>query len=136
PKVDPGGACAAGRECKSGFCADKVCCDRACTEPCEACTKALRGSGVDGTCGVVAADTNPRSTCVKDSGWPGSCLADGLCDGASTKCRTFTPSGVTCGVSSCTAGSVTKQKCNGTGTCQALSSTCTPYLLCNSTGTD
>ena len=52
-----------GNECASGHCADGVCCDVSCdTDGCVACTASYKGSGVDGTCGPVAAGTCPTTS--------------------------------------------------------------------------
>jgi len=134
PKRAAGGVCTAGRECTSGFCADKVCCDRACTDPCEVCTAAGKGAGSDGTCGVVPADTDPRSACPADPAYPFSCKADGMCDGASTKCRVFAKVGTKCGTTTCEAGVIKGELCNAGGTCLPTSSSCAPYATCDSDG--
>lgn len=67
-----GDACSAGAQCTSGFCVDGVCCDSACSGLCQACTMAKKGSGSDGTCGVVAVGSDPDAEC-----------GSGGCDGVS-----------------------------------------------------
>src|SRR5262249_20961914 len=46
---DGGEPCTDGAQCGSGFCADGVCCDRACGGPCDVCAKSV-GAFVDGAC--------------------------------------------------------------------------------------
>src|SRR5207244_1496948 len=59
-------ACGGVQECVSGFCVDLVCCDAACSGICAACTSAKKGGGSDGTCGNVAAGTDPDDDCVDE----------------------------------------------------------------------
>jgi hypothetical protein len=70
-----GTACSVGTECSLGFCADAVCCDKACTDPCKSCNLAGK-AGVcsdaplgfaDPAClpGVPVCQTG---TCVADGG--------------------------------------------------------------------
>lgn len=73
-----GTPCDLGDVCTSGFCVDGVCCDVACEGPCLSCSAAGKGGGDDGTCGPVAADTDPRDDCL-DSG--AACQDNGVCDG-------------------------------------------------------
>src|SRR5262249_41336211 len=47
--VPNGGACTASGECASRSCVNGMCCDTACTGPCQVCTKA-EGAAADGTC--------------------------------------------------------------------------------------
>jgi MYXO-CTERM domain-containing protein len=121
-----GAACVAGHECLSGFCVDGVCCDAACTSGCDACTAAKKGSGVDGTCDHVAADTDPNNVCSPDIAYPTSCKEDGMCDG-SGRCRKYAKIGIACGATSCTAGTVTGKTCDGGGGCSATPKPCAPY---------
>ncbi len=125
-------ACTANRECASGVCADGVCCDRACTAGCEACSAAKKGSGADGVCGPVAADTDPKNACVRDSLYPNNCGADGLCNGAGA-CRTVAAAGTVCGASTCTSGSTVARTCNSIGLCQTTSTSCAPYACASAT---
>jgi hypothetical protein len=77
-----GTACVSPGQCLSGNCPaqDSVCCDLPCDGLCYACTAAKKGSGANGTCGFVAAATDPdlecnNTKCCSGSGTcvPGSC---------------------------------------------------------------
>jgi hypothetical protein len=124
--------CSVGADCASGFCVDGICCDTACTGPCVACTAKMKGGGADGTCGSVAASTNPRGACAKDSGYPTSCKGDGLCDGAGA-CRAYAPKDTVCGAAVCTAGEAKGSLCDGAGKCGVSSALCAPFV-CDSAG--
>jgi len=128
--LDPGAACTRNTQCKSGFCVDSVCCDKECAGPCDACTAAKKGSGADGTCAAVAADTDPKDRCPVGTG---ACAADGQCDGAGN-CRSFAKAGTACGATTCSGGVVVGKVCKGdSATC--LDSTgikCAPYA-CDAT---
>jgi len=112
--LDPGAACTRTAQCKSGFCVDGVCCDKACSAKCEACTAAKKGSGTDGTCDQVAADSDPDNECAVATG--DACGAPGTCDGVAG-CRTHAKSGTVCGATSCVDGKVAGKVCNGAGAC-------------------
>ena len=129
---DVGSPCVRNAQCKTDACADGVCCDRACTGPCEACTATRKGSGTDGTCSNVAAGTDPRDRCAADSS-PGSCASDGMCDGSGT-CRLYRLKGTPCGVTACTSGTVAGKTCSGAGTCDTAATPCAPYR-CDASGT-
>ncbi len=133
PKADNGAACSGATFCKSGNCVDGVCCDKPCAGACEACTATLKGSGADGACGNVAVDTDPKSKCPLDPGYPVSCKADGLCDGAGA-CRAFAKASTACGTTTCTDGKVSGQLCNGAGTCAAATATSCGAYRCDATG--
>ncbi|WP_437683356.1 Kelch repeat-containing protein [Sorangium sp. So ce131] len=58
-QMPDGSACATAAECRSGFCADGVCCDRPCTiYLCEACAD-HRGASADGVCTPLHPDYPP-----------------------------------------------------------------------------
>jgi hypothetical protein len=59
--------CAAGNQCNSGSCTDGVCCNTACAGQCQACTAVKKGSGLDGTCGNIAAGADPDNECAGTS---------------------------------------------------------------------
>ncbi|MBL8718019.1 MAG: SBBP repeat-containing protein [Myxococcales bacterium] len=124
--LDLGATCSRNDQCKTAFCADGVCCDKACGGACEACTAAKKGKGSDGACEPVAAGSDPKDACVADSGFPTSCKADGLCDGAGA-CRVYAPSGTACGDSTCASGIASGKTCNGAGGCDATPKSCGDY---------
>jgi hypothetical protein len=70
-----GAVCTLGSECSSGSCVDGVCCNSPCNGTCLACTTAKKGAGANGTCGVIAANTDPDAEC------PGAttCTGAGVC---------------------------------------------------------
>lgn len=63
PIIEPG-PCMSGAECPSSFCVDGVCCNTLCGGLCQACSAMKKGGGVDGTCGFVAAGTDPDNECA------------------------------------------------------------------------
>jgi hypothetical protein len=105
--------CSKNNDCGSGFCADGVCCNTACTGTCVACSAAKKGSGSDGVCGSIVKG-KPDDAPV--------CGGTSLCDGASG-CKKA--DGQTCGSSAeCLSGSCADGVCCNTacsGTCLACS---------------
>jgi hypothetical protein len=93
-----GQACQSADQCKSGFCADGVCCSEACTGKCRFCALSV----ALGRCLDVPADvpdpraargvTDPALICAAQA--PDSCGNNGLCDG-SGGCQRY-PQGMTC----------------------------------------
>jgi len=124
PKLVLGTACSAVDQCVSGFCADGVCCNSACTGACQACSAALNGS-TNGTCSTASNGTNPRSVCGTSAA--NTCGLNGTCQ--SGACADW-PSGTACGAASCSGGTESlATTCNGTGTCvTATTMPCTPYI--------
>ena len=124
------GNCCGGVVCpiNVNFCVDGVCCSTACTGKCQACSAAKKGGGADGTCGSVAADTDPDNECSTTAG---SCATGDLCSGGAA-CRPASSS-TPCAATTCANGTVTGSLCNGSGTCVSSSSSCTPYLCANAT---
>src|SRR5688572_13995454 len=84
-----GSTCEKGAECLSGHCADGVCCDTDCSGVCEACAASIKGSGKDGVCEAISAQTDPDSECDE-----GIC-AVGECDGQRACAKL--PVGAACG---------------------------------------
>jgi len=138
-KNDPGVSCTGANQCKSGYCADGVCCNVPCTAVCRSCALA----GHVGTCTNYAKGRDPEGNCAgacKSCNGAGACEAtaagttsaddpelcvktaasacghNGVCDGAGT-CA-FWPSGTTCANQSCSGDQLTPARsCNGAGTC-------------------
>jgi hypothetical protein len=120
--LDNGTACSDAATCKSGFCADGVCCNSVCNGVCMSCNGGVTG-GASGTCAPVQAGSDPQNHC-KDSGTP-ACLDNGWCDGAGA-CQKYaqsascTPqscsSGAECASGVCADGICCDKAC---GTCQA-----------------
>ncbi len=125
-----GAACTASSQCASGFCVDGFCCNGACNLPCQACSAAKKGTGANGTCGVVAAGTDPDGECAADP--VSSCDLDGQCDGVGA-CRLYA-SGTQCASPTCGGGTQVTSQCNGTGTCTGTNTSCAPYV-CGTGGT-
>ncbi len=73
-----GQPCVLDYDCVTGACVDGVCCDANCDAGCHACTNALRGSGKDGECGVVAQGTDPDEDCAAED--VSTCGKTGVCD--------------------------------------------------------
>ncbi len=130
-KQAPGAACTGTDQCSSGFCVDGVCCDKACSGTCYACTKAKKGTGDDGTCGPIAAGTDPDNECPSDP--VSTCQRNGFCDGAGT-CG-FYAVGTACGSVSCVGNSAVGKVCNSFNECKdsATGVACDPYI-CSSGG--
>lgn len=117
-----GTTCGSASECQSGFCADGVCCATACDGVCESCDQAA----AVGTCTPHGPGTDPEADCAAKG--DGSALCAGVCDGQSG-CL-FPAAETTCGASSCTAGTVTAQVCDGAGSCVGAATDCGLYA-CN-----
>jgi uncharacterized protein (TIGR03382 family) len=133
PKQGSGVACTTGRACTSGFCADGVCCDRACNGQCEACgggtCHAVSGAPVggrlacsgagscagacDGVNGSICSYPGPSTSCQPASCANGFAIAAAGCDGAGL-CNA--PSVSACGAYGC-GGSACKSACSGDGDC-------------------
>ena len=120
---DNGLACSCDTQCKSGFCVDGVCCDKACTGSCLTCALATSL----GTCHPIVAGSPPRGAndCAKSDA--ATCGLDGMCDG-SGQCERY-PSGTLCKAGSCAGDAVTgRYQCDGNGTCKPAASTvCAPF---------
>ena len=111
-----GDSCSQMEACGAGLsCADGVCCDSACADPCSACNLA----GREGTCSPIASGMMPATghpACAVDA--PSTCKKDGTCDGKGA-CRLH-PVGTVCRASTCdkTTDAFTPEfKCDGAGFC-------------------
>ena len=120
--LDEGQPCdaSAPEACASGRCVDGVCCDADCTAACVACSAALKGTGADGACGLVAAGSRGRATCPTDPA--STCQFDGTCDGQGA-CRLY-PTETPCNpMTTCLDGADgahskwSGQGCDGAGMC-------------------
>ncbi|WP_437484901.1 hypothetical protein WME75_46135 [Sorangium sp. So ce1014] len=99
-----GAPCTRGVECESGYCVDGVCCDRACTAECEACSAAVKTDSAEansGRCGNARRGTPTTVTCVDGVKTTSECDGDGnsvpvrstscapfVCDAAGKECST------------------------------------------------
>jgi len=114
PQKKAGLPCNTGAACLSGFCADGVCCDKACggtnTSDCQACSKAS-GASADGTCTVL-----PLASPCRPSAGP--CDAAETCDGTLATCPadTLSAAGTVCRAS--------LGNCDAPETCSGSAATC------------
>jgi hypothetical protein len=106
-----GAACDCAEECGSGFCADGICCNTACTGACVSCALPTQ----KGECGPVGSGVaDPHGVCKSESAE--SCGMNGKCNGAGA-CAKATPGSV-CRAASCQGGALTPAStCDGNGTC-------------------
>lgn len=128
-KVPQAGACQVDLDCGTGHCADGVCCDTACADKCTSCLAAHQGSGVDGVCGPISADTDPKNECSAAADPKDLCGADGLCDGQGS-CRSFQKPTTPCGATTCDpqTNAISGLICDGAGTCGDTPTPCAPFL--------
>ncbi len=114
--------CTTGADCKSGYCADGVCCDSSCAGQCEACDVA----GSVGKCSPVTGLPHAgRTACFDGAGDTCKALT---CDGNRDrlKCVAFANGPEkTCGPKTCKDGAteVDEPRCDGTGGCIASTAT-------------
>lgn len=75
--------CVVPADCASGFCVDGFCCNTACNEPCNACSAAKKGSGIDGECGLATEGTTCKASFCNGDTFsyvgPSKCTANGNC---------------------------------------------------------
>jgi|GEM_PF-1129171 len=130
PKKSDSSPCDENYECTSTFCVDGVCCNTACSDPCQACSASTKQTGADGLCGPAREDTDPHDDCVENP--PASCSYDGQCNGTGA-CRLYIQ-GTACGPTACDGNLVKGQTCNGSGTCvnDPTGTDCSPYVCENS----
>jgi hypothetical protein len=116
-----GDTCSSTNECSSGFCVDGVCCEKACTDKCMACSSSLT-TAKSGICSAVKVGTDPHDSCAADT--TNECGLDGTCDGAGA-CR-IAGKDHGCKPATCTDGSfIHAATCDGKGVCGApLSESC------------
>lgn len=164
PTLVNGSVCISGAQCLSGYCADGICCDSWCLGTCQACTAAKKGSGIDGTCGPIAPNTDPEgeclggtcsgaSACTQSNGTPctnntqcssGYCIddvcCDNLCDGSCNACsagRKGQGNDGTCGPIAAgrdLQNECNPGECNGSGACNQPQSPQVNGTACVSSG--
>lgn len=81
-----GASCSSGAECGSGFCADEVCCNNACTgSTCQRCDSYSNAGA--GTCGYISTAVDPNNECTAGGTGLASdgCTAD-ACTGTGYAC--------------------------------------------------
>jgi len=120
--IEAGGACTTPVECKSGFCADGVCCHSDCSGLCQSC--AIEGSV--GTCANIPVGADPRNDCPDDGAT--SCGRNGFCDGTGS-CAVYA-AGTICRAQSCASSTVSHAaRCDGAGACAAaVTDSCGAYM--------
>jgi hypothetical protein len=117
-----GQACTAGGECVAGFCVDGVCCNRACTDTCEACDGLVKG-----TCGPIPGKPHGKRACTGNDS-----LCGGACDGTTTAVCKYPDTTTGCGTS-CSMSSRIARACDGKGACVALPErACPGNFVCQS----
>ena len=121
-----GADCSNETECKSGYCAQGVCCNSGCNGACQACnlTSSL------GLCTeVVDGAPDPQGLCTATP--QASCGTTGLC--ASGKCA-FVAEGYSCKASSCATGSseTPASTCDGLGSCVTPPNQSCGTFICSS----
>ncbi len=111
--------CADARECGSGYCADGVCCDQACTGQCQACGEPSSA----GTC--IAVKGKPRTPRTDCAGSGTTC--GGQCDGTNIAACAYATADQSCGTGCVDAR---HQACDGAGSCLSAS-VCPGNLACD-----
>jgi hypothetical protein len=123
PSKSKGETCACDGECRTGYCADGVCCSSACDEKCKACNlpSAL------GECRFIPAGVPPTNPSECGTATPATCGQDGTCDGKGG-CQLYVADTV-CNYGTCDGDGLGGVKtCDGKGNCGGNSSrTCAPY---------
>lgn len=129
PVAHPNGiGCSSDTECDSGFCVEKVCCDKKCDTACSSCREANTGMK-EGACGFVSSGTDPKGDCDLSSD---VCGHDGNCDGAGA-CR-FQGADQPCGQESCSQGQYTPAAhCDAAGKCAERTPISCGSYPCNGT---
>jgi Dickkopf N-terminal cysteine-rich region len=125
-----GRVCTLGNECQTGFCAQGVCCNTACTGTCQSCSL----TATLGACSPVAnGATDPQGGCQSQGA--ATCANDGFCDGKGA-CRKFAAN-TQCVAPVCggtTPATTPARTCDGLGVCRpaAAAIPCAPFA-CNGT---
>ncbi len=83
-----GTLCGAAIECLTGFCVDGYCCNGLCGNTCQACSTAKKGSGANGTCGAILANTDPDNECLTECNGANNCeFPNGQACTVNTQCQ-------------------------------------------------
>jgi len=125
-----GAACGVTGDCASGLtCVDGVCCDRACGNKCEACNE----PGSVGTCKTISGvPRGTRGACQT----PNTGVCGYTCNGVLATACSAAGAATVCGAATCAAGIATPEaKCDGAGSCGAVTSTSCGKFACNTTAT-
>jgi hypothetical protein len=122
-KKNIGASCSAAVECQSNFCAQGVCCDKACNGACQSCAM----SGTLGTCtSVPTGNSDPAGLCTDMTG--PTCGTNGKCQAGA--CQKYAK-GTACAGSTCPAATTTftpASTCDGSGACVTpAASSCFPF---------
>lgn len=123
PSQAKGATCARDRQCVGGRCVDGVCCDAACSGPCDVCAASL-GASSDGTCTVLPASATPAACgAFKCSGTTGACAASCTSDADCSSTGW-------CFAGACVERKGKGQSCERTDQC-AAGLTCADGVCCN-----
>ncbi len=114
-----GVSCGSSAECQTGFCADGVCCDQACSGSCDRCNLA----GSVGTCGPAPAADPGSPACG------GSVVCNGTLVDCPILCTTGCPMGTFCSGTYCSAKRTNGVTCAAAPECQ--SNFCVDGVCCN-----
>jgi len=146
----PGQPCTTSAEC-GGYCADGICCDRACDRGCETC-RAAEGAQLDGVCTALPTGSEAPLCfpilCAGEGICPQNCTTAGChsaywCDALTGECRPRGVAGaactedVHCKSDVCEHGTCCDKECSGCFSCRSVltastDGVCAPVLA----GTD
>ncbi|MDP2269378.1 MAG: hypothetical protein Q8N23_24880 [Archangium sp.] len=115
----PGVTCGSSAECQSGFCADGVCCDQACSGSCDRCNLA----GSVGTCSPAPASDPGSPACG------GAVVCNGTLADCPILCSSGCPSTTFCSGTYCSARKTNGVSCAAATECQ--SNFCVDGVCCN-----
>lgn len=119
PLKDKGATCTASVQCTTGFCADGVCCDSACSGSCDRCNQA----GALGTCSAAPSGDPGSPAC-------GTITCNGTLVDCPILCGSGCPSGTYCSGTYCSAVKDDGVSCSAAGQCK--SGFCADGVCCNS----
>lgn len=115
-----GATCTSSAQCASGFCADGVCCNQACSGSCDRCDLA----GFEGTCKPAAAGDLGSPACG------GSVVCNGTLPDCPILCSSGCPTNTYCSGTYCSAKKPNGLTCGADGEC--TSKFCADGVCCNS----